>query len=290
MRYLFLGFIGLFFLSSYAQPIPVVAAENMYGTVAQEIGGDSVSVTSILHNPNQDPHLFSASPNTAKAIARAQIIVYNGLDYDPWMQKLIASATHSHPIVLNVGEKLGYAEGSNPHIWYDPTVMPRYAMVLTQQLIRLDPAHQADYQRRLQAFLSRMKPYQALIEKARRQLHGTPVIATEPVFGYLSDALGFSMAGTHFQLSIMNDAPPSAQDTADFENRLRQHQVKLLIYNNQVTNPITERLKRLAMDSGIAVIGVSETQPSDQTYVQWMQSQLNAILAVLLPLQQVVHG
>ncbi len=70
-------------------PVGIVAAENFYGDVAAQIGGNDVRVTSILDNPDQDPHLFEASPSVGRALSGARIVVYNGIDYDPWMDKLL---------------------------------------------------------------------------------------------------------------------------------------------------------------------------------------------------------
>lgn len=270
--------------SAYAAgAIPIVAAENFYGEVATELGGNYVQVTSILSNPQQDPHLFTSTPATAKAIADARFVVYNGLGYDIWMQNLISATgdgvKNKHIIIM--GNLTNKTMGDNPHIWYDPNTMLVYANYLTAQLSQTDAAHQEFYHQQLDTFKTQ---YAALLEKIQRlqsQYRGTPVIATEPVFNYMADALGLVMNGQNFQTSVMNGTEPSASATREFEDKLNRHQVKLLIYNNQVMNPTTERMQKLAQKNGIPSVGVSETEPAGQTYFSWMNNQLDALNTAL---------
>lgn len=267
--------------SIWAQSIPIVAAENFYGEIAQQLGGPYVQVTSILNNPQQDPHLFSASPSTAKAIAQAEYIIFNGLDYDNWIFPLMSSAKNHPSHLINVAELNGKKSGDNPHIWYNPKIMSVYANFLTEQLSASDKPHETFYRSQLQTF---MLNYQALLDKIQHlksQYQGTAVIATEPVFNDMAQLIGLPMQGLDFQLSIMNDAEPSISSIKNFENLLINHQVKLLIYNNQVINPTTERMRQLAAKNGIPSLGVSETQPPGQTYFSWMNYQLDELAKLL---------
>lgn len=272
----------LFLMTASAEPVQIVAAENFYGQVAEQIGGPYVQVTSILQNPQQDPHLFSSSPKTAKAVADAQFIIYNGLGYDPWMNNLIAAANANNKHIIIVGDLAKKKLGDNPHIWYDPETMLQYASYLTAQLSQADSAHQKYYNQQLAAFKN---DYQLLLQKiqqTRNQYHGASVIATEPVFNAMAEALALVMHGQGFQLSIMNGTQPSISDTKDFEAKLRQRQVKVLIYNNQVANPVTDRMQKLAQKSQIPLVGVSETEPAGQTYFIWMNNQLTALSNALM--------
>ncbi len=264
-------------ISACATPISIVAAENFYGDVAQQIGGPYVQVSSIMKNPQQDPHLFSSTPNTAKDIAQAQIIIYNGLDYDPWMNNLIAANDQKNQHIIIVAKLLGRKNGDNPHIWYDPQTMLVFTNYLASQLSQIDPVHQNYYQQQLDIFKNKQYKLQKKIKQMRQQYHGAPVIATEPVFNDMAAALLLTMYGQSFQLSIMNDTTPSFADTKDFEDRLTHHLVKVLIYNNQVSNPLTEHLQTLAKEAGIPTVGVSETEPPDQQYFTWMNNQLEAL-------------
>src|SRR5580658_4347508 len=103
-----------------ADPVKIVAAENFYGDIATQIGGASVKVTSILSNPDQDPHLFEASPSVARALSSASLVIDNGLGYDPWMMPLLSTAGSAHRQVIVVGDLAHKQAGDNPHLWYDP--------------------------------------------------------------------------------------------------------------------------------------------------------------------------
>ncbi|HDR8992777.1 TPA: zinc ABC transporter substrate-binding protein [Burkholderia vietnamiensis] len=261
--------------------VNVVAAENFYGDVASQIGGRHVAVTSILSNPDQDPHLFEASPKTARALQHAQIVIYNGANYDPWMAKLLGASTQARRATIVVADLVGKKAGDNPHLWYAPATMPAAARALAAELGRADPAHKADYDANLQKFVASLQPIDAKVAALRAQYHGVPVTATEPVFGYMSDAIGLDMRNQRFQLATMNDTEASAQDVAAFENDLRKRQVRVLIYNSQAEAPMTKRLLKLARDGGVPTVSVTETQPAGKTFQQWMAGQLDALAAAL---------
>ena len=260
-----------------AGPTPVVAAENFYGDVAQQIGGADVRVTSVLSNPDQDPHLFEASPSVARAISAARIVIYSGIDYDPWMAKLLGATRSTDRTVIVVAELVGKKTGDNPHIWYDPNAMLTLAKVLADDLSAADPARRTDYQDRLVRFQQSIKPIQVKIAALHERLAGTPVTATEPVFGYMFEALGLQVRNQSFQLAVMNNTEPSASDVAAFESDLKTHKVKLLVYNSQASDPIADRMMKLARASHIPVVGAAETEPPGKTYQQWMTSELDAV-------------
>jgi zinc/manganese transport system substrate-binding protein len=263
--------------SSHAGPLRVVAAENFYGDLVRQIGGPDVDVTSILTNPNQDPHAFEASPSTARAIADAELIVYNGADYDPWMEKLLSVSKSSTRRIVVVADLLHRKSGDNPHLWYDPAAMPAVAKALVSELEADDPVHKADYEDRLAVFLNSLQAMDRRIDAMRRRYAGLEVTATEPVFGYMAEALGFKMRNGGFQTAVMNGTEPSASQVAAFENDLKNRTVKVLFYNSQVTDDLTARLLRLAKESGVPVVGVSETEPPGTIYQDWMTGQLDAL-------------
>ncbi|MGN3964628.1 metal ABC transporter solute-binding protein [Burkholderia gladioli] len=261
--------------------LQVVAAENFYGDVIKQIGGANVSVTSILSNPDQDPHLFEASPKTARALQHANLVVYNGADYDPWMGKLLAASKNATRKTIVVADLVGKKPGDNPHLWYDPATMPAAALAISAALGAADPSHKADYDANLAGFLASLKPIEAKVAALRAQYKGVPVTATEPVFGYMSDAIGLEMRNLRFQLATMNDTEASATDIAAFENDLRKRQVKVLIYNSQAEEPMTKRMLKIAKDASVPTVSVTETQPAGKTFQQWMLAQLDALGAAL---------
>ncbi|PAJ81104.1 metal ABC transporter solute-binding protein, Zn/Mn family [Burkholderia ubonensis] len=260
-----------------AAAVNVVAAENFYGDVASQIGGRHVAVTSILSNPDQDPHLFEASPKTARALQQAQLVIYNGADYDPWMGKLLGASKQAKRATIVVADLVGKKAGDNPHLWYDPATMPAAARAIAAELGRADPAHKADYDANLQKFVASLKPVDDKVAALRAQYKGVPVTATEPVFGYMSDAIGLDMRNQRFQLAAMNNTEASAQDVAAFESDLRKKQVRVLIYNSQAEEPMTKRMLKIARDGGVPTVSVTETQPAGKTFQQWMAGQLDAL-------------
>lgn len=257
-----------------AGPIKIVAAENFYGDVARQIGGDAVEVVSILNNPDQDPHLFEASPSVARAISDARIVIANGVDYDPWIGTLLSASPSSARKLIVVGDLAGKKTGDNPHLWYDPRNVLAMARQLSSVLAEEDAANISVYARRLADFEASLQPVSDRIAEVRGHYAGTPVAATEPVFGYMFDALGLEVKETSFQNSVMNDTEPSASDVAAFENDLKTHKIKLLVYNSQATDPAAERLKSLAEQAGIPVVGATETQPDGKSYQSWMMSEV----------------
>ena len=256
-----------------ADTVHIVAAENFYGGVAQQIAGDAAQVTSILSNPNQDPHEFTTDAATAMAVANADVVIYSGIGYDDWMEKLLGTPGKPGRVVIQVAELIGAKAGDNPHIWYNPKTMPALAAKLAAVLNQPE---------NLAAFEASFARLTDRIAKIRAAKAGTPVTATEPVFGDLAEALGFRMENEAFQIAVMNDTDPSFQQTADFETSLTSKAVEILFYNSQVTDPATARLQAVAEAHDVPIVGVTETQPPDaKSYVDWMLAELSEVEAAL---------
>ena len=283
MRTFFLALAALLALAATAdaETVPIVAAENFYGDVASQIGGDLVTVTSILSNPDQDPHLFEASASTARLLASARIVVLNGIDYDPWMTKLLAGSPSRKRETIEVAKLMRRKSGDNPHLWYDPETMPKFAEALAKPLEAHDPEHARVYERNVAAFVASLAPLNAKIAAMKAMHAGKPVTATEPVFGYMAAALGLKMRNEKFQIAIMNDTEPAASDIAAFEDDLHKRAVAVLFFNSQTSGPLAAKMQALAKESGVPVVGVSETEPPGMKYQDWMLAQLNALDAAL---------
>jgi zinc/manganese transport system substrate-binding protein len=256
--------------------IAVVAAENFYGDVARQIGGDRVSVASLLSNPDQDPHLFETAPSAVRQIAAAQIVVYNGADYDPWMARVLAAAPKASRAVIVAADLVHKKAGDNPHLWYDPPTMPAVAGALAAALSAADPAHKDEYAARLKTFLVSLAPLNSKIAAMRGKYAGTPVTATEPVFGYMAAALGLKMHDEDFQRAVMNDTEPGPAEFAAIEDALKSQKVRLLFYNSQASDNLVARLVGVASASHVPVVGVTETAPPGQSYQTWMTNELDA--------------
>ena len=261
--------------------VTIVAAENFYGDVATQIGGERVAVESVMSNPDQDPHLFETTPSVVRQTGAAQIVIYNGADYDPWMEKLLKAAPSTGRVVINVGVLVGKKPGDNPHLWYDPQTMPKVAEALADGLSKADPSHRKAYAARRKAFADSLKPISEKIAAIASKYAGAPVTASEPVFGYMAAALKLKMRNEHFQIAIMNNTEPSARDVAAFQDDLNSHRVKVMFYNKQASDKIVQTLVGIAHQSKVPVVGVTETEPAGMTYQKWMLSELNDTEAAL---------
>jgi zinc/manganese transport system substrate-binding protein len=257
--------------------IGIVAAENFYGDVARQVGGDRVVVLSILNNPDQDPHLFETTPAVVRKVADARIVIFNGANYDPWMQKLLDAAPRSGRTVISVATIVGRKTGDNPHLWYDPATMPAVAKALAEALGNTEPAHKAEYDLRLRSFLASLRPLDQKIADMRAKYAGVAVTATEPVFGYMANALGLTVRNERFQMAVMNDTEPAARDLAAFENDLTKANVNVLLHNKQVTSSLASRLINIARRAHVPVVGITETEPANADYVDWMKGQLDEL-------------
>ncbi len=267
------GLVACLSILSASAETQIVAAENFYGGVAAKVAGQEATVTSIMSNPNQDPHEFQTDAATAKAVAEADIVIYSGIGYDDWMEKLLAVPGKETRTVINVSKLIGAKDGDNPHIWYNPETMPALVSQLAEVLKKPEAVAE---------FSEEMKPLLDEIAALKPKTTGLKVTATEPVFGYMATALGMEMLNYDYQLATMNDTDPSFQQTADFENSLKSKTAKVLFYNNQVTDPSTQQMQAIAKASGVPIVGVSETEPPDAgSYGAWMLSQLRALAAVL---------
>ncbi|SCC91618.1 putative ABC-type metal ion transport system, periplasmic component [Thiomonas sp. X19] len=269
--------------SAHAAPIPVVAAESTYGAIAQAIGGPYVQVSSIIQNPNVDPHQFEATPQTARSVAHAAIVVMNGLGYDDWMRKMLAANPAPKRVVI-VAAALDPAlvmPDQNPHVFYDPRVGALVAQRLAALLQQADPAHAADFKRNLQAFEQSLRQVDGVVRQLAAQHPGLAVLATEPVYGYMLRQLGWRSLGDTFQFNVMNGTEPAPHVVARYEDELRQHRAALLVYNSQVSDPLTQRMRDIARQSGIPTVGVSEFAPPGMGYTAWLLSSLHAVQQTL---------
>ena len=267
----------LFANQAAAQPLAIVTAENFYGDIARQVGGDRVAVVSIMSNPDQDPHLFETTPTVVRQLANAHIVILNGANYDPWMDKLLSAAPRPGRVVINAAQLNGRKSGDNPHLWYDPATMPTMATALAGALTHLDSAHAADYATRLKETLASLARITQRIAQLKAKHAGISVTATEPVFGLMVEALGLTMRNQRFQLAMMNDTEPSARDVAALESDLKEHKVKALIYNSQVSEKLTERMRAIAGAAKIPVIAVTETMPANISFQDWVLGELDVV-------------
>lgn len=261
--------------------IAAIGVESQYADVISQIAGSYASVKAIETDPNIDPHEYEASPAIAREIASADLVVENGLGYDSWVDRIIAASPRPRREVIEARRALGLPENTaNPHLWYDPKAMPAVAKAVAAALSGLDPAESAYFSANERKFEASLAPWKsALADFAASHAH-TPVAATEPVANDLLEAAGCDiLTPPALELAIMNGNDPSPQDVAAQEALLTGHRVKVLIYNRQVTDPLTESFLELATRNGIPVVGVYETMPMPgYDYQTWMQAETEALV------------
>ncbi|HEX3958435.1 MAG TPA: zinc ABC transporter substrate-binding protein [Trebonia sp.] len=266
--------------SRSARLITAVAAENQYGNVIAQVGGRYVSVTSLLTNPNTDPHTFEASPQVAREVASARLVVQNGLGYDSFMSS-IEAASPSHGRSVITVQQLLHLPGttSNPHLWYSPGTMPKVAEAVASDLAAIDPPHAAYYRANAAAFTRSLSSWYGALAALKQRYPGTPVATTEPVADYLLQAAGaVNETPWTFQADVMNGVDPSPQDVATERDLLTDRKVRAFVYNVQVTDPLTQSLIALARANGIPVVGVYETMPQPGfSYQSWMLAEVAAL-------------
>jgi zinc/manganese transport system substrate-binding protein len=260
----------------------VVAGENFWGDIAAQIGGSQVKVTSIITDPNTDPHEFESNVQDAAAIQDAKVVIINGAGYDDFMAKLIAAGGSTNHSDITVADLVGATSDSNPHLWYNPDYVTKAAQAIESEFAKQRPSDAKTFRANLATFLKGEQQVRDVIAQIKAKYAGTKVSYTEPVPGYLVDAAGLVL-GTpaSFTRALEDGRDPSPADSAAFENALKSHTVQVLLYNNQVTDSETTRLKALATSGGVPVVGVSETLPPNEDFQTWQASQARALLAAL---------
>jgi zinc/manganese transport system substrate-binding protein len=263
--------------------LQVIAGETFWGSIAAQLGGTRVSVTSIVSNPNSDPHEYESSAVDARAFATAGYVILNGAGYDDWGQKLLSANPSTSRRVLTVADLLNRKPGDNPHFWYNPNWVDKVADKITSDYRALDPADAGYFTQQREAFATALKPYHEAIAHILATFTGVPVGSTESIFVYMAQALGLDLISPpEFMQALSEGSDPPAQTVAQFQDQISRHQIKVLVYNTQTSTRITDNLKQLATRNGIPVVGISETvQPPSATFQDWQTKQLASLQAAL---------
>ena len=262
----------------------MVAAENFWGSIAAQLGGDKVKVTSVITNPASDPHDYEPTSADARTLAGARLAIVNGIGYDSWAQKLLSANPVSGRTVLNVGELVGVKAGGNPHRWYSPTNVEQVINAVTEAYQRLDPKQAAYFAARRQSFETRsLAQYKGLIAAIHRRYTGVPVGASESIFAPLAQSLGLRLlTPSGFLDAISEGTDPTAADKTTVDRQIATGQIKLWVYNSQNATPDVKRLTEQAHARGIPVATVTETlTPASATFEAWQSRQLQAIARAL---------
>ncbi|MFC4812464.1 metal ABC transporter solute-binding protein, Zn/Mn family [Paenibacillus sp. GCM10023250] len=265
-----------------AGKIRIVAAENFYGEVAEAVGGAYVDVTSLLTSPDADPHDYEPTPDASKAVDEAAVVIFNGIGYDEWAQKLIdASGKAADKTVIRVAsDVMARQDGDNEHVWYNPDTMGRYADYLADRLGRLDPDHKADYAKQAADYKQSLAPLTEAVSELK-QAEPLPVAVSEPVFDYMAQALNLRITDDTFKRAAEEETDPAPQDVAQLQDEIKGKKIAFFVNNTQATSPTVQHLVDLAGQSGVPVVEVTETLPAGKDYVAWMTDILDQIKAAL---------
>ena len=260
--------------------VQVVAAENFWGSIASQVGGDRVTVTSIIKNPDTDPHDYEPTPADGRAIAGAKVVIANGAGYDPWAQKLLKSNPGSGREELDIGDLVGVKEGGNPHLWYNPAYVMRAIDAITADLKKVDPQDSSQFDQQRTAYTSKaLQRYDQLRAEIQQRYTGVPVGATESIFAYLAQSLGLNLlTPPAYMNAISEGSDPTAQDKATFDQQIDANQIKVLVFNKQNSTPDVQGLVNRAKQKNIPVVSITETpDPANVTFQDWQAGQLQQL-------------
>ena len=267
-----------------AGKLPVVAAENFWGSIASQLGGSKVAVDSIIVNPNTDPHSYEATASDGAAIARSRMAIVNGIGYDGWASKLIAANPASGRVVLDAGRLLGLKEGDNPHQWYLPSSVQRVIAQIALDYERLDPKDTAYFEQRGAAFQAReLADYNRLRSAIRARYGGVPVGYSESIFQPLGEDLGLRLLTPYsFAKAVAEGVDVGAADKQTVDRQAEERSIKVWVYNSQNVSPDVQRVNQLARAAHIPITTITETlSPPSDTFEQWQAAQLASLSAAL---------
>jgi zinc/manganese transport system substrate-binding protein len=264
--------------------IPVAASINAWGSILAQLGGSHVRETSIISNPDTDPHDYEPTPADGRTIAGAMLFVQNGIGYDPWAARALAANPAPNRQVLDVGQLTGVPDGGNPHRWYSPADVRKVADAITSDLKRADPADSAYFDQRRQSFENTaLARYHQLSNDIKTRYAGTPVGASESIFAPLAQALGLNLiTPAGFLTDVSEGTDPSAQDKSTIDAQISGKQIKVYVFNSQNATPDVAAQVDAAKRNGIPVITMTETlTPANATFQDWQSDQLQALANAL---------
>ena len=262
----------------------VVAGENFWGSIAAQLAGDRANVTSIIVNPDTDPHSYEPTAQDARTVAGANMAIVNGVGYDNWAGRLLSASPSSERVVLNVGALLGLHEGDNPHRWYFPADVSAVAGEITRDYDRLDPADAAYFAERRRAFEGEgLARYRQLIAEIRHLYTGVPVGYSESIFQGLGEALGLKLLTPYsFAKAIAEGSEVTAGEKETVDRQAQTHQIRVWIFNSQNVTPDVQRVNELAREQHIPIATVTETlSPASDSFQQWQVAELEGVMRAL---------
>ncbi|EHO50328.1 metal ABC transporter solute-binding protein [Lentilactobacillus kisonensis] len=263
--------------------IKITATTDFYGEVARKVAGNKGEVTSVITNPNIDPHDYQPTTKVAKQTVGSKIVIANGIGYDGWMSKLVKDS--SKVDYIRVGEDLmDKQNGDNPHIWYNPATMPKLANTIAAKLGKIQPKNKAYFKKNAKQYIASLKPINdkiAQLKQVAATKKNKEVYVSEPVFDYALQAIGFKVGDAQFENDTEKDVDPSPQTIKDMQDGIKNHKIAFFVFNKQVDDKTVNNLVALARKNKIPVLPVTETLPANKDYVQWMSGQYSELVKLL---------
>lgn len=270
-----LGGCGRSNSSQSSNKLDVVATTNFYGNIAKEVLGNHGTVTSIIDSPNVDPHDFTPTTSTAKKVAKANLVIENGIGYDSWVNKLQGRK------YLSVGKVVEAKDGDNEHLWYDPANIEKYVNALATQYGQLLPQYKTDFRKNAANYIKKLNVLTQKMDQIKNAKHNDNVAVSEPVFDYALKRMGFKITDQHFSLAIEEGSDPSYTDIRDLQNDIKNHKIAFFVLNKQEESKVVTNMANLCRKENIPVLEVTETMPAKDNYINWFNNELDQLTKIV---------
>jgi zinc/manganese transport system substrate-binding protein len=264
--------------------LDVVVSVSQWSDLVQTLGGACASVTTVLSSGSVDPHDFEPRPRDIAAFDGADLVVLDGAGYDTWAADAVATLDGG-PAVVTAADVAGLTEGrpADPHLWYQPDLLPEMAAAVTARLTRLAPADAEVFTAQAAAWDRELAPYRDELAALAAVAAGRTYAATETVFDRTAAAIGLTdVTPAGFRAAASNESDPAPGDIAALESALRDREADVLIYNTQTEGSVPEQLRRTAEQAGVPVVEVTESPPDPGgSFVSWQLAQLQQLSTAL---------
>lgn len=256
--------------------IYVVTSLPFYQEAAQAVLGKYGKATALINNASIDPHDFEPTTNDANHLAAANVIIENGLEYDGWLNNMVAAANKQQN-VINVAKLMHKHSGDNEHLWYDMNTMPTLTKLLIKKFSKIDPQHRQQFEQNGQIYLKKLTSLKQQEQQLAQSSHQKNVAVSEPVFDYALQAMNYHVIDHHFELAIENGTDPSPQDINQLQNAIKKHQIAFFVNNPQSSDHIIDNLLTLAQQYHVPILQITETMPNKQNYITWIHSEFKQL-------------
>ena len=260
--------------------VNIITSLDFYGQTAKAVAGKYGHVTSIIDRPSIDPHDYEPTVSTAKQASNAQLIIYNGLGYDDWMEKLTVNKAKGARVITVGTTVANKSDGANEHVWYEPTTMPKLATKIAADLAKIQPQHKRYFYRQAKKYQANTRAITTMIAQLKQHAKGQRVAVSEPVFDYSLKAMGYRISNTHFAHAIEEGSDPSPKDIQQMQQDIKHHRIAFFVENTQTDSNLVTNMVKLAKQYNVPVLKVTETLPANQTYQHWMLSQYRQLAKI----------